>query len=267
MFVRSCSICNDRIIYKNKYNYKRAELKNTNCKYCVGQLNGINNKQKKRSKETLERIKLNATIQNEKRKTGKNVTCYECGIVFYRSGWQLRKKERHFCSRQCADKGHAKLLLKHTLKKLKCLYCKTVFKQNKYTQKYCSTICSSKHNLKTINNKEPKKSKTRPELLFKELLEKNKIDHIFQKPVNWKRGWKKWYDFYIPKFNLLIEIDGTYWHGKNIETKDLNKQQWKTRVNDKFKNILAKKRGFKLLRIWSDQIDTINLKEILQCYE
>ena len=103
--------------------------------------------------------------------------------------------------------------------------------------------------------------------MFKKILEEEHVLFNCQKSVSWKHGWKKWYDFYLPEFNLLIEIDGTYWHGKEVETRYLNKQQWKTRLNDKFKNILAKSRGYKLLRIWSDEINNLNLKEILKCYE
>lgn len=56
--------------------------------------------------------------------------------------------------------------------------------------------------------------------------------------INIKGYSPKEYDFYIPSLNLLLEIDGEYWHSlpKNIE-------------NDKYKNDLAKVAGYKLLRI------------------
>jgi very-short-patch-repair endonuclease len=141
------------------------------------------------------------------------------------------------------------------------LNCDCEFKQTGTKKKFCSVKCNSRYNLKTINANEPKKSKTRPELLFKKLLEDNNIDFIFQKSVSWKRGWKKWFDFYLPDQNLLIEVDGIYWHGKGVKTKDLNKQQWKTRLNDRLKNILAKNRGYNLLRIWSDEISNVKFKK------
>lgn len=203
------------------------------------------------------------------KKTGLDIKCFECEKLVYVPKWRLELKEgkKFYCSKNCSNKAHSKFLTKHIYKNLKCNYCSKEFQQVFHRKKYCSTLCSSRANLKTINSTEPKKSGTKPEVLFKQLLEVNKVNFIFQKNVPWKKGWKKWYDFYLPEFNLLIEIDGTYWHGKEIKTKDLNKQQWKTRLNDKFKNILAKSRGYKLLRIWSDEINNLNLKEILKCYE
>ena len=267
MYERVCKLCGNTIIYKNKYNYQKALAADANCKACAGKLNGDANKGRKRSEESREKMRSNSVIHNEKRKTGRDVRCLECGAIFYRSGWQLRTTQKTYCSKKCANIGHSKHALIYPLKELECKHCGQVFKQNKHTQTYCSVTCNSKRNLKTINSKEPKKSKTNPELVFKELLDVNKIEYIFQKPINWKKGWKKWYDFYIPAYNLLIEIDGTYWHGKNIKTGNLNKQQWNTRMNDRLKNIIAKKRGFDLLRIWSDEINTLNLKETLKRYE
>jgi very-short-patch-repair endonuclease len=45
------------------------------------------------------------------------------------------------------------------------------------------------------------------------------------------------YDFYLPEKNILIECDGDYWHSlpENVE-------------NDLFKDELAKKQNFKLIR-------------------
>jgi len=95
---------------------------------------------------------------------------------------------------------------------------------------------------------------TKPELEFKRLLEANNIKYIFQYPIRWKCGWKKWYDFYIPAVNTLIEIDGIYWHGKGLLYEQLNNQQQKTRSNDIIKNELAKNNNYSLVRIWSDEI-------------
>jgi very-short-patch-repair endonuclease len=105
-------------------------------------------------------------------------------------------------------------------------------------------IQSSKHKIK----------ETKPELEFKSLLETNNIKYIFQYAIQWKRGWKKWYDFYIPTVNTLIEIDGVYWHGKGLLDEQLNNQQQQTRLNDTIKNELAKTNNYSLIRIWSDEI-------------
>lgn len=59
----------------------------------------------------------------------------------------------------------------------------------------------------------------------------------------------KFYDYYLPDYNLLIEIDGNYWHGNDKYYKKLNSIQRKAKFNDKQKNYLAKINGYKLLRI------------------
>lgn len=196
-------------------------------------------------------------------RTGKLVECVICSKEVYKSKWEL--KERNFCSRDCANKGHAILLTKKEYKEVSCPECGKNFQQSwKGPKKFCSTACSSRYNLAVINSKEPLKKGTRPEKEFAELLDRYNIEYTFQKAVPWKRGWKKWYDFYIPESNTLVEIDGTYWHGQGLLTSQLNNQQWKTRVNDRFKNYLAKERGYKLKRVWSSEINLLSYKKLKQ---
>lgn len=67
------------------------------------------------------------------------------------------------------------------------------------------------------------------------------------------------FDFYIPKFNLLIEADGTFWHADPRRYPDRSKLsivQLKNLENDKIKNELATKEGYKLIRIW--EFDVFN---------
>jgi very-short-patch-repair endonuclease len=69
----------------------------------------------------------------------------------------------------------------------------------------------------------------------------------------------KFYDFYIPEKHLLIEVDGIYWHGRNI--KNLNETQKRIRINDWTKNILARVSGYKLIRFWEDEIGECNVSK------
>lgn len=197
------------------------------------------------------------------KKTGKDVKCKNCGKLHYRSGWQLKIKTRYFCSRSCADKAHSDLLTKHEYKQVKCLECGKEFKQHwKGPKKFCSSKCSSRYNLSVINSKETTKKGTKPEKEFAMLLEELEVEFIFQHPVPWRKGWKKWYDFYLPQKNLLIEVDGTYWHGKDLKTAQLNEQQWNTRRNDRLKNYLAKQRGYILKRVWSSEIKLLDYNKL-----
>ena len=91
-----------------------------------------------------------------------------------------------------------------------------------------------------------------PEIKTKELLEKYNIDFILQKFIV-----DRYYDFYIPRFNTLLEIDGIYWHSKNLRDEQLTKAQYFNRQNDNYKNKLAIEQGYTLIRIWEDELDKL----------
>ena len=238
MITRTCPKCSAVLTYKNKYSCNRAERLESVCSRC---------------------------IQASRRRRVKTI-CETCNILLQVQPNQLKK--RNYCSRECADKGHSKYLTKKEYKEVECPECNTRFMQHwKGPKKYCSAKCNSRANLKTVNSKAPKNKGTIPEMLLMGLLDTLNINYQYQRAVPWKRGWKKWYDFYLPDYNLLVEVDGIYWHGKDIPTSALNKQQWNTRKNDRLKNYLAKLRGFNLVRIWSNEIEHLNLLNIIQQYE
>ena len=58
----------------------------------------------------------------------------------------------------------------------------------------------------------------------------------------------KFYDFFLPDYNILVETDGDYWHGNSKKFKVLNKIQIKSIMNDYQKDGLAKIQGYKLIR-------------------
>jgi len=89
------------------------------------------------------------------------------------------------------------------------------------------------------------------EYTFAEILTGLGIEHIHQYNVD---GFE--YDFYIPEKNLLLEVDGDYWHGNpNVyDELQLNGMQRKNRGLDTLKDIHAKKHGYNLVRIWEKDI-------------
>lgn len=94
------------------------------------------------------------------------------------------------------------------------------------------------------------------ELKAKDILQKNGYIFTHQKLINGKK-----FDFYLEDYNLLIEIDGCFFHGKGIKYGDLKyKLQKECRKNDISKNKLAKELGYNLLRIWEDEIDLFKIK-------
>lgn len=105
-----------------------------------------------------------------------------------------------------------------------------------------------------------KKINTKPEREFKQKLKEFGIEYEQSYYLN-----KKIFDFYLKNYNTLVEIDGIYWHGKNVKDKDLNETQLKNKINDKAKNKLAKENNMNILRFWEGEILSLTKEDIL-CY-
>lgn len=78
---------------------------------------------------------------------------------------------------------------------------------------------------------------------------------------------KKRYDFYLPEYDLLVEIDGDYIH-TNFNEGYFIDSRFKKKIikNDALKNLMAEQAGYKLIRIWEtdlNKMNSTNLKEIL----
>ena len=74
----------------------------------------------------------------------------------------------------------------------------------------------------------------------------------------------KIYDFYLPDYNIIIEVDGDFWHCNPIKhiipeckTQEINLE------NDKFKTQWAINNGYTLLRFWENDINN-NIKQVKQ---
>lgn len=101
----------------------------------------------------------------------------------------------------------------------------------------------------------------------------SKLEEIFAKMLDdekivWLNQYRigvKLYDFYLPKYNLLIEIDGDYWHSNSnngfIVDKKFKKKIFK---NDILKNLIAEQNGFKLIRIWEKDLKKMKSSDILK---
>ena len=51
-----------------------------------------------------------------------------------------------------------------------------------------------------------------------------------------------------------------YWQGRGLTEEQLNHEQLNSRKNDIYKNNMAARLGYNLLRIWEDELDTLNTK-------
>ena len=99
------------------------------------------------------------------------------------------------------------------------------------------------------NRKSPKLFNTKPELKMKIILDENNVEYKFQHRLSIGI-----YDFYLPSLNILIEVDGAYWHGR-LENKPSNIEQ--IIEKDKLKNNFAIQNGYKMIRVWDDEIEKI----------
>ncbi len=76
-------------------------------------------------------------------------------------------------------------------------------------------------------------------------------------------------DIFIPSMNLIIEVDGNYWHGnpKFYSRKQLSEKQKEQKIRDKLRTDQLKQYGFRVVRLWEDDIkelDIIKFQQIIQ---
>ena len=97
---------------------------------------------------------------------------------------------------------------------------------------------------RAMANLKPGKTKdTKPELAFKVYLDARDIAYDHQYTVRFHipgqpKESRATYDFHIPSKNLIVEIDGEYWHTSHAQAR-----------RDKFKTHLALSAGYLILRI------------------
>jgi len=100
----------------------------------------------------------------------------------------------------------------------------------------------------------PMNRKNRPmsnlEQLIADMLDDLKIEWEREKPLKYLQGWR-YYDFHLIEHGVLIEVDGSYWHGERDKPSYVTLMAKK---NDAIKNWLAKKEGFELIRIKEKQL-------------
>lgn len=143
---------------------------------------------------------------------------------------------------------------------------------NEQKKKQSERMMGNKHSQETkdkmkksaIDNimKKGKVKCSKLEYKFKGLLELENIKHIHSYYI--KDGdFRKIYDFYLPEYNILIEVDGDFWHYNPKTQNNINK--YKAQIinieNDQIKNKWALDNGYKLLRFWESDINN-NIIEV-----
>lgn len=106
---------------------------------------------------------------------------------------------------------------------------------------------------------------TKPEIMFMEILKALNLPFIQQKVVKKYRC-----DFYIPRYNVIVEIDGDYWHAnpKKYNPKDLiggkkllAEEVWE---KDRIKSRCIIDEGYILRRYWASELKNISHKKVFE---
>jgi hypothetical protein len=116
-----------------------------------------------------------------------------------------------------------------------------------------------------IGNINGRIGKSSLETKFEQFLINSSVDYTHNYKIAYLQEGKlgpryKYYDFYIPALNKLIELHGTYWHPKQL-TEDLSQMQINNYYNDQFKQKLAFDSGYEL-----DTVYDIELDEYINCF-
>lgn len=156
--------------------------------------------------------------------------------------FKRRTGNQEYCSLTCKNKDRAITPIIR-----KCLNCGKEIKVYPYQikrnkGKYCSAKCQFQHC----------QSGTDIELIVKEYLDKYNIEYIFQYDLD-----GLYYpDFYLPKENIILEVQGDYWHGNpKIYTNNmLDERQRKHKIRDRKKFGYYKHKHLKYYELWGADI-------------
>ena len=180
--------------------------------------------------------------------------CSVCGENYRVAPY--RSKTQKYCSHKCSTIGQTKY---ETTKV--CSHCKKEYSPINTTrnrdQQFCSSQCrkdsgnwhwsSQQANLAQQNRKTP----TRPEAIVYKRLDNAGIEYIKQHPIfHWV------VDAYVPSANLIIQVDGDYWHGNPElwKDKDLEPRIRKRIGIDRSQEKWFEKSGYNLLRVWESEL-------------
>lgn len=197
------------------------------------------------------------------RKQGSMVKCKYCTKSFYLNKARLNK-QYYFCSPE-----HHNLFQSRNKVHYDCKICSkpcvaspsTFFKRN---VKYCSLQCRDKDpdvkkQLHKMCNDQQKIKINKFEQYCYNLLDSLHIDYEPQASINDKIC----VDALLPKYNLVLQFDGDYWHGNPTKFKELDHRQ-QARVNrDKSQDAYLRKCGYKILRFWQSDIKADEYKNFI----
>ena len=92
------------------------------------------------------------------------------------------------------------------------------------------------------------------ERFAKDFLDRLGVKYIYQFEA---KEIGRWYDFYLPEHNIIIEVDGSYYHADpRVVTEDKLKPMHKRNMRvDEYKTKWALAHGIPIIRIWEKDIN------------
>jgi len=116
-------------------------------------------------------------------------------------------------------------------------------------------------------HKLPEETKSGIELWFQQnILNKHNIKYEEQYTV---KEIKSFFDFYLPEKDILIEVDGDFWHcNEKVGFTPIYKSQKRNIKKDKIKNEWCKNNNKTLIRIWENDINNnpTNVEKLILSY-
>jgi very-short-patch-repair endonuclease len=226
-------------------NFRKNKVITLNCDFCNKEFTNIKSQVDKYqnhfcSKEC--KANYESIVRKEENKewgySKIECVCETCKTIIYRTPYEINRcKNNVFCSIECKD-----------------LWMKNIFPYTEegkehYKNNGITTVLNNKYN------------NTVPELLVKQYLINNNISYEFQLLM-----YNKFIvDFYIPDKNIVIEVQGDYWHGNPLKYGDgkipLNERQIKQINKDKSRYAYLTKCGHSVYMIWEADIH----KDIEKC--
>jgi G:T-mismatch repair DNA endonuclease (very short patch repair protein) len=111
---------------------------------------------------------------------------------------------------------------------------------------------------------------TKIEVKIQNFLTQLKIEYFTHKYINIKHNYQC--DIFIPiqegiLQKTIIECDGDYWHGNPLKYPNPTKWQKEQIEEDNIRTKELKEKGFRVIRLWENEILQLNLEEFTQkCY-
>lgn len=206
------------------------------------------------------------------------VTCGYCGKLFYVNGYRL-KKDLLFCSSECYFNHMAEEVLVEQI----CPNCNTSFTSKRFLhQKFCSIQCHNEYQKTHCTEERREKSRVVASHVLRELgqskgrtkpqqITNQILDDLGISFVNEYRIGRYSVDNYIANENLMIEVQGDYFHCNPLlyPNGPTHKLQQKRIKSDKSKHsYMLEHYGVEILYLWEWDIihDFTKCKKLIELY-